>query len=66
MKPIQIHQLPRVFCVQKQFDYANKRGIPYVIVWGQDEIDSQQPSLKNMKEGTQQKLTLNEIINLLK
>jgi histidyl-tRNA synthetase len=57
---------PDIKKIQKQFDYANKRGIPYVIVWGQDEIDSQQPSLKNMKEGTQQKLTLNEIINLLK
>lgn len=52
--------------IQKQFDYANKRGIPYVIVWGEDEINTQQASLKNMAEGTQQKLTLTEIINLLK
>jgi histidyl-tRNA synthetase len=52
--------------LKKQFNYANKRNIPYVLTIGQDEIESGNYSVKNMKSGEQQKLTLAEIIRKLK
>lgn len=49
----------------KQFDYANKRNIPFVITVGSDEVASALYPLKNMANGSQQKLTLNSIIEAL-
>lgn len=40
--------------VGKQFDYANKLGIPYCIVIGEDEIAQKIVQIKNMKQGTQE------------
>ena len=51
--------------IQKQFDYANKKMIPYVIVIGSEEIKSQQLTIKNMKTGEQEKKSISEIISFL-
>ena len=37
-----------------KFNYANKLGIPYVIVIGEDEIQNGTVALKNMETGEQQ------------
>ena len=50
----------------KQFDYANKRQVPYVVTVGSDEMTSALYPLKNMQTGEQQKLTLNGIVDALK
>jgi histidyl-tRNA synthetase len=50
----------------KQFDYANKRQVPYVVTVGSDEMASAVYPLKNMQTGEQQKLTLNGILDALK
>jgi len=50
----------------KKLSYANKLGIPYVIIIGSDEISSGILTLKDMKSGEQFKLTIEEIINKLK
>ncbi|MDI1355410.1 MAG: histidine--tRNA ligase [bacterium] len=50
----------------KQFDYANKKGIPYVCTVGSDEMASGNLSLKNMEDGQQQKLTKKELIEHLR
>ncbi len=50
----------------KQFDYANKRQVPYVVTVGSDEMSSALYPLKNMATGEQQKLTLNGILDALK
>ncbi|WP_127837144.1 histidine--tRNA ligase [Clostridium prolinivorans] len=50
----------------KKLSYANKLGIPYVIIIGSDEISSGILTLKDMKSGEQSKLTIEEIINKLK
>ncbi|MCM8709623.1 histidine--tRNA ligase [Clostridium sp. SYSU_GA19001] len=47
----------------KKLNYANKLGIPYVIIIGEDEIASNVLTLKNMSTGEQLKLTVEEIIN---
>lgn len=52
--------------LKKQMNYADKKMIPYVIMIGPDEISSGELTLKEMKSGSQQKLTLDEIIQTLK
>jgi histidyl-tRNA synthetase len=48
--------------IQKQFDFANKKGVPFVGVCGDDEIKSGQISVKNMTSGEQNKVTIQEAI----
>ncbi|HEX2925345.1 MAG TPA: histidine--tRNA ligase [Ruminiclostridium sp.] len=52
--------------IGKKFSYADKLGIPYVIVVGQDEVDSGMYKLKNMETGEQTDLTVEQIIEKLK
>ena len=50
----------------KKFNYADKLNIPYVIVIGEDEVNSKEYSLRNMKSGDQEKISIGEIIKRLK
>lgn len=52
--------------ISKQFDYANKKQIPFVIVVGGDEMKTGELALKNMATGEQTKLKVQEIIGKLK
>jgi histidyl-tRNA synthetase len=50
----------------KKFSYADKLGIPYVIVIGEDEVASGRFKLKDMATGEQNELDVDQIIqNLL-
>ena len=51
--------------MNKQLNYANKRGVKFVIMIGEDEIKTNKLSVKNMFNGNQKLLTLEEFINLL-
>ncbi len=51
--------------LKKQMTYADVKAIPYVILIGSDEIQSGELTLKNMKSGDQQKLSVAAIIELL-
>ena len=50
----------------KKFSYADKLGIPYVIVIGEDEVKAGKFKLKNMETGEQNELELEQIIEKLK
>ncbi len=50
----------------KKFSYADKLGIPYVIVIGEDEVKAGKFKLKNMETGEQNELELEQIIEELK
>ena len=52
--------------IQKKLTYANKLGIPYVVLIGEDEIKSGKLTFKDMKSGEQCKLSEDEIIEKLK
>lgn len=52
--------------IAKQFDYANKNNIPFVIVIGSDEMNSGILTFKNMSTGTQEKLSAKELAKKLK
>ncbi len=50
----------------KQFDYANKKNIPFVCTVGSNEMSSGVFALKNMTSGEQQQLSPEQIIEFLK
>jgi histidyl-tRNA synthetase len=52
--------------IKKQFDYANRKNIPFVIVVGSDEMQSGELTLKNMNSGEQEKIKPDQIIEKLK
>ena len=52
--------------ISKQVKYANRKGIPFVIVIGPDEVKEGVVMLKNMKEGSQEKLNIDEAVKKLK
>jgi histidyl-tRNA synthetase len=52
--------------VAKQFDYANKKNIPFVCVIGSNEMEKKRYMLKDMQKGTQEEMSLEEIIKKLK
>ena len=52
--------------MQKQMKYANHNNIPWVILAGEDELQSGVLSLKNMETGDQFKTTIDELISKVK
>ena len=52
--------------IKKQFKYASKNNIPYVIVIGEDEISNNVVSLKDMETGEQNTVSIEDAISMLK
>lgn len=52
--------------IKAKFKYADRLNVPYVIVIGEDEINSGLLTIKNMQEGTQEQLAVESIIEKLK
>ena len=52
--------------LKKQFGFADKRGIPIVIVQGPDEVSQNIVTVKNLKSGVQETLSRNELTVYLK
>jgi histidyl-tRNA synthetase len=48
--------------MQKQMKYANDRKIPFVVMIGSKEIESNQVTFKNMESGAQQTASLDQLI----
>ena len=46
--------------------YANKAGIPYVVIIGEDELKNGEVTVKNMLTGEQQTVKAEEIISVIK
>ncbi|HBX49477.1 MAG: histidine--tRNA ligase [Bacteroidetes bacterium RIFOXYA12_FULL_35_11] len=51
--------------MKKQLDYANNKGIAYVALVGENEINENLITLKNMNTGEQKKLSVAEVIQEL-
>lgn len=49
--------------MKKQMSYADDKKIPFVVIVGGDEMQSGQLTLKNMRTGEQEKLSIEKIIN---
>jgi histidyl-tRNA synthetase len=52
--------------MKKQMGYADDKQIPFVVIVGGDEMQSGLLSLKDMKTGIQEKLTIDAIVEKLK
>ncbi|HLT08193.1 MAG TPA: histidine--tRNA ligase [Cyclobacteriaceae bacterium] len=61
-KGISAEIYPEAAKLKKQFNYADKKSIPYVMLIGSEEILQQKITLKNMKSGEQQLLSVEEAI----
>ncbi len=57
---------PEPVKMKKQFAYADKKGIPYAVVVGTNELASEQYGLKNLRTGEQEALSLDMIIERVK
>ena len=49
----------------KQMTFANNRGIPFVIMAGEDEMNAGVFTVKNMESGEQERLTVEEMVERL-
>jgi len=56
---------PDAVKMKKQMTYANNRGVEYVGLMGEDEIQRQVITVKNMTTGEQKEMTINELKDLL-
>jgi histidyl-tRNA synthetase len=57
---------PDVAKIKKSFEFADKKKIAFVAVIGESELKEGKASVKNMKNGEQNLLSIAEIITLLK
>jgi len=51
--------------LDKQLKYADKKGIPYVLILGEEEAKKNVVKLKDLKTGKQQEVTLEQLIKIL-
>lgn len=51
--------------IKKQFEFANKKGIAFVVVVGSQEMETGLLTFKNMQDGSESKKTIEEIIAYL-
>lgn len=52
--------------LSKQLKYANKKGIRFVLIIGEEEVKKDTILLKDMKTGDQEEKDLQTILNLIK
>ena len=52
--------------MKKQMKYANQRAIPFVVLIGEQEMETKQYTLKNMTTGEQEKLSAEKIVEKVK
>ena len=52
--------------LKKQMQYANKIGSPAVVLFGENEIKSGKPTLRDLKSGKEQSVELNSLANEIK
>ncbi|SJN50238.1 Histidyl-tRNA synthetase [Sphingobacterium sp. JB170] len=57
---------PAAAKLKKQMSYADGKGVPYVVLVGEEEISSGIYSVKDMASGEQRSLTFADLINLIK
>lgn len=64
-KNISVELYPEVAKIKKQMTYANNKAIPYVAIVGEDEMRQNKVMLKNMIDGQQTLVNIDELINLI-
>ena len=62
---IRTEMFPDAAKMKKQMAYANAKQIPFVALAGENEMNAQKLTLKNMESGEQQLVTIEELINIV-
>jgi len=52
--------------LKKQMEYANKIKAPAVILYGEDEIKSNKPTLRDLSTGNEKSIEIKELVNEIK
>ena len=52
---------PEAGKMKKQMEYANRRGIPYVVIVGSDELSRSEATVKDMRQGRQETVTFDRL-----
>ena len=52
--------------LKKQFDYAEKKGIPFLAIIGEDEVTNSKISLKNLSTGEQKVIDKQDVVRCFK
>jgi histidyl-tRNA synthetase len=52
--------------MKKQMEYANRRGIPYVVIIGSEELGEGIATIKDMRTGEQAKVRFEEVVEHIK
>ena len=60
-----IEVYPDIAKIKKSFEFADKKGIPFVGVIGEQEINDGTVTLKEMKNGEQRVLSISELVQTL-
>lgn len=64
-KGISAEMYPDAVKMKKQMSYANAKQIPYVALAGENEINENKITLKNMETGEQKLLSVSDLMNVL-
>ena len=62
-KGISVELYPENAKLKKQFTYAEKKQIPFIVFYGEEEIKSQQITIKNLGNGEQETISLEDFLN---
>lgn len=63
---IAVELYPSAAKIKKQMSYADSKRIPYVLLVGEEEVNSGMLSLKDMETGDQVKVSIDELVEKLK
>ena len=63
---IAVELYPSAAKIKKQMSYADSKRIPYVLLVGEEEVNSGLLSLKDMETGDQVKVSIDELVEKLK
>jgi histidyl-tRNA synthetase len=56
---------PSLDKIKKQMNYANNKGVQFVVMVGEDEMESGLLTIKDMNTGDQNKMNISEFIKTL-
>ncbi len=59
--PAELYHEPSKF--DRQFKYAEKKNIPYVVIIGENELENRQCTIKDLRSGQQQAIPFENLIN---
>ncbi len=65
LKDIKVMVYPDLSKLDKQLKYADKKGIPFVIILGSEEIKRDILTIKNLKTGLQKEFKLEQLVKFL-